>query len=359
MDGVSRSVMLPVPKINRHVDRDTASACRLIGLEQQLGRVHLTVGPVIPIKLVWRLSLRLGTDDHCLVELLLPNGPLEAACASMGLTDPLEKLPQNILELLVEAVVAAVTGLSSEDHFDFMVLSFDPAVGSLPTNHVTRVGATLAMGARQWNIIAVLSDAAFQHLAQYPKPRTAIPCLRLPVAFICARVQVPLAQLHAASQGDVIVVPGMPLRGCRLLAQLPGMTCWMLSYRPGNNDWEIIETMTKQNLLPESPVAETTAVGDEKSPGSVAFVGSDDRFGTIPIELRFEVTHLTQTLAELETWRPGHIICLPQLEASGPTTVSIVANGGVIGVGEIIVVGDEAGIQIRWIGSHGNNHGTE
>ena len=359
MDGMSQPINLPIAKINRHLDRDTARACQLIGLEQRWDQVHLTICPVIPINWAWRILMGIGTDEQCLVELLLPNGPLETMCDSMGLTDSLEKLPQNILALLVEAVVAAATGMSPGDHSDFIVLSIDPASASLAPNQMIRVGVTLAMGAHQWTMIAALSDAAIQHLERAAKPRVALPSLQFPVAFICACVQVPLAELRTAAPGDVIIVPGMRVGGGGLVAKLPGMTGWVLRYRSENDVWEIIETMAEQKLLPEAVAAETKAIGHKNSQQPSPLSGADDRFAHIPVELQFEVTRLNKTLAELETWRPGHIITLPQLNAHKPTLVSIVANGGIIGAGEIVAVGDEAGVRIRWIGSHGDHHGAE
>ena len=237
-----------------------------------------------------------------------------------------------LIELLLEDDLLALEALPGAPRVRLDLI--EPATGGPAPQGTIQIGLQCRLNDTQGDetftvVLAVAEpalavlDSLLQRLA---RPRRKLPNLPLGLTIERARVRVARAELRRAGPGDVIVAPGLAAGTAKLIA---GMVWWPLV--PRGNQWEVAGTMQKQT-------DSHALTGPGASP-----------LDTLPVELCFEVGRLTRPLAEIEALHPGQVLILPDRDAS---QVSIIANGQVIGAGDIVSVGSEAGIRIRWIGEH-------
>jgi type III secretion system YscQ/HrcQ family protein len=334
MDGADHLFHRPLAV--RALTREEVARGALMGAETKFGGIKLRVLPAMPLDApdtdFWYCAGCLGDDQTSPCTALIPASLIVTLLEAEGITDEPARLAADLRPLLLDAALAAQGG-------PFLpVLSLDrldPATGP-PTAPMLALEVTV--GGQIHHAAIDLDIASLERLAQsaaLSRSRVPIPALRVPVALECAAVRLPLASLRAARAGDVIVVPGLTLSQRSLELVLGNARRWRLRLDTASGHWEVLELMQPSPQPPEQDAPSLDA---------------------ITIELTFEVTRVTREVAEIESWRPGQVVRLPELDAARATTVSIVAAGRVIGIGEIVAIGDEAGIQLRWIGTHDSRH---
>lgn len=229
-----------------------------------------------------------------------------------------------LLELALEDLAAALTPK----------LPFGPpGSGATPL----LVGLECRAGSGQWTGRLHLSERAAAALASALEPLPPAPVLpRLPVA-LRVRVgacELPLWELRGVRPGDVLLGEGLdqacgPGGAVLLVAE----ERWVWQGRR--------EAAGVAVLSPRAPLAALGlrgwTMGDE-TPQPL----TDAELNDLPVRLVFEAGRLEIPLSELGQVGPGHVFALPGTAG----LVDIVANGRRIGQGELVQVGEGAGVRV-------------
>ncbi|HEX7389868.1 MAG TPA: FliM/FliN family flagellar motor switch protein [Acidiphilium sp.] len=323
------------PLTLRAIAPDEAALYGHVGRRGRIGAITFDiVAPPPMITDAWLCTGRIGPGSADGFRFWLPAGLATALLAGCGVTDALDAVSEAMRPLLIEAACEKLGELTNDagiareiaiERIDREVPGSDGAclgiaVGIGGTTHLCRLAADG-------------TEAGFGRLlALAARPRRTIAGLAVEIALEWGRIKLDLALFRQAEQGDVIVTPGRTVAIQTIEAVVPGFRRWTLKRRPTLNsrpDWEI-----RHDMNSDPPARPDRA---------------DTPLAAMPVELRFELGRVSRPLREIETWQPGQLVQLPELDGATATIVTIVANGARIGLGEIVMVGEDVGIQIRWI----------
>lgn len=198
------------------------------------------------------------------------------------------------------------------------------------------VGLECRAGAAQWTGRLHLSERAAAALAAALDPLPPASVLpRVPVALRVwiGACELPLLELRGVQPGDVLLGDGLDEAagpGAVLLVA-EERWAWQGRRQPGG----VVV------LTPRAPVAALglkgwTTMGDETQPPL------DAELNELPVRLVFEVGRVEVTLGELGQIGPGHVFAL----SGAAGLVDILANGRRIGQGELVQVGEGAGVRV-------------
>lgn len=171
------------------------------------------------------------------------------------------------------------------------------------------------------------------------QPREPLPDLKMEIALRCGTACLSAAQLRNFRVGDGIVLSAATdlqwhaVTGERFVARLSVVDGGFALTTP-----LLTEPFGPMRQLMDDPRDELTADAPAQ-PGSI-----DD----IPIKLVFNAGRVTMPLSELETVEVGHVFHLDQ---SARTAVEIVAQGTLIGRGELISIEGLTAVRVTAINS--------
>lgn len=208
-----------------------------------------------------------------------------------------------------------------------------PAPGETPL----LVGLECRAGAARWTGRLHLSERAAAALAAALDPLPAAPVLpRLPVA-LRVRVgacELPLRELRGVRPGDVLLGEGLDEAagpGAAVLLAAEERWAWQGRRQEGG-----VAVLSPRARFTALGLEGWTTMGDETQPPL------DAELDELPVRLVFEAGRLEVPLGELGQVGPGHVFALPG--AAG--LVDILANGRRIGQGELVQVGEGAGVRV-------------
>lgn len=199
------------------------------------------------------------------------------------------------------------------------------------------VGLECRAGAARWTGRLHLSERAAAALAAALDPLPAAPVPpRLPVA-LRVRIgacELPLRELRGVRPGDVLLGEGLDEAagpGAAVLLVAEERWAWQGRRQAGK-----IAVLSPRARLAALGLEGWTTMGDETQPPL------DAELDELPVRLVFEAGRTEVPLGELGQVGPGHVFALPG--AAG--LVDILANGRRIGQGELVQVGEGAGVRV-------------
>lgn len=199
------------------------------------------------------------------------------------------------------------------------------------------VGLECRAGGGRWTGRLRLSEpaaaalaAALEGLAPAPVPPPLLVALRVRVG----ACELPLRELRGVRPGDVLlgdVLPGdAPESDALVVAEERWV--WQGRRRPG----EAVAVLSAR-VRAAAVGLEGWMMGDETAQPPL-----DAELDDLPVRLVFEAGRVEVPLGELGQVGPGHVFALPGTAG----TVDILANGRRIGQGELVQVGDAAGVRV-------------
>lgn len=264
------------------------------------------------------------------VKLEMPRGLLLQVLARLdpAAPDAAGEARRLLLELALEDVATALAPTLPVG---------PPAPGETPL----LVGLECRAGAAQWTGRLHLSERAAAALAAALDPLPPAPVLpRVPVALRvrAGACDLPLRELCGVQPGDVLLPDVLPGEGLDEAAG-PGAVllvaeerwAWQGRHQPGG-----VVVLSPRARLAALGLKGWTMMDDETQPPL------DAELNEMPVRLVFEAGRLEVPLGELAQVGPGHVFALPG--AAG--LVDILANGRRIGQGELVQVGEGAGVRV-------------
>ena len=285
----------------------------------------VTTGPAQPIDDAEPFAIVLGGHP---ARLEVPAALVEATLLAL---DPAAPAAQGVarrllLELAVEDALGAL-----ESWVD--VAPPDAPGADLPL----QAGLRLMRGGAAWDAVLRLSSGAAEALGAALatlEPAPVLPDIRVPLVVLRGACDLTLQELRTLQPGDVLL-PGAGFEGGAdgplLLVAHPRMV-WQVRADPGAG--MVVTT-------PRSPASSLGLEGwmmDEQVPGPLV----DAELDALPVRLVFEAGRIEVPVGELSQIGPGHVFPLP--DRAG--LVDIVAAGRRIGQGELVQVGDGAGVRV-------------
>lgn len=217
---------------------------------------------------------------------------------------------------------------------------------SIKPGHGYRVQAPLVRAPKlQCSVLALpvgLFDRAGDWLAGAPSSDAEVlqgwAALHLPVRLTLARITVPLARLAQARPGAWLRATGLDkhnsLSGLRVQAAWGGGgRCVAAAYIHLEED--------RVSLVDDFHAGPG---GDGESGAEPASAG----LGGLQVPISFELDTALVSLAELSSMRAGQVLNLDTPLAEAP--VRLVCHGQVVGVGQLVAVGDQLGVLLQRIG---------
>lgn len=206
-----------------------------------------------------------------------------------------------------------------------------PAPGEMPL----LVGLECRAGTARWTGRLHLSERAATALAEAlePLPPAPVPPT-LPVALRVwvGACELPLWELREVRPGDVLLGEeldeAVSLGTVLLVAE--ERWAWQGRCQPGG-----IAVMSPRARLAALGL-KGCMMGDESQPLQ------DAELNELPVRLMFEAGRVEVSLGELGQIGPGHVFALPGIAGA----IDILANGRRIGQGELVQVGDGAGVRV-------------
>ena len=259
----------------------------------------------------------------------MPRGLLQQILALLDPAAPAAagEARRMLLELALEDVLAALAP----------TLPVGPVLGSPgPGGTPLLVGLECRAGAGRWTGRLHLSEPAAAVLATALEPLPPAPTLpQLPVA-LRVRIgacELPLRELREVRPGDVLLGDGLDEAAGpgSVLLVAEERWAWQARHQPGQ-------------VAVLSPRARLAALGlegwtmNDETPQPL----QDAELNDLPVRLVFEAGRAEVLLGELGQIGPGHVFALPGTAG----LVDILANGRRIGQGELVQVGESAGIRV-------------
>jgi type III secretion protein Q len=170
--------------------------------------------------------------------------------------------------------------------------------------------------------------------------------LPMPVSFRIGDMSLSLAELQALRPGDILLHDPISADRAECLTTI-GET-WLAPARVEGRHITLTGPFRAVSPKPE------LAIMSEYDPRAASLAGpgatADIDLDQLPVRLVFEAGRTELPLGALRTLGVGHVFELGR-DAAGP--IEILANGKRIGEGELVRIGDSAGIRIRQLFGHG------
>jgi type III secretion protein Q len=266
---------------------------------------------------------------------------------------PGEALPQSVdpsLPADVQAMVLEMVTKSTAIWFGALGLADSQAAGAElvaagPAARELQLELRWAMGgARNGKFVLTALDAAalrtMRHaLVGRPLPLVRHRGLRLPGRFIVGQRHMPVARADALRPGDVIV-PESPAnaddtRGSLVFGALPARH-WIAAASCRG----VVITINERPRMSN---------GSTNGKGAPAPGESTLPINELDVPISFEIETSSLSLSELEAVEPGYVFELPAPIKGA--NVRLTVYGQVIGLGELVSVGDQLGVRILKIGA--------
>ncbi|MBU9541977.1 type III secretion system cytoplasmic ring protein SctQ [Burkholderia multivorans] len=163
--------------------------------------------------------------------------------------------------------------------------------------------------------------------------------LPVPLAFELGRTAVTAAELADVVAGDIIAIEHWRAHEQDLLcvAYVRAAPAWEITGRPAGNRL----TVQRIREMPlEPPRTDSASAAAPDAPPADAPRSLDG----LAVDLRFELPPTSMPLGELGTLQPGAVIELPH--GINQSVIHLVANGMLIGTGQLIAVGQKLGVRV-------------
>ncbi|EGC99199.1 type III secretion system apparatus protein YscQ/HrcQ [Burkholderia sp. TJI49] len=123
---------------------------------------------------------------------------------------------------------------------------------------------------------------------------------------------------------------------------MPAVPAWEITGRPSGNRL----TVQRIREMPLEPTrTDTSHTGAPDVSGAAASTGDTSRpLDGLAVDLRFELPPTSMPLGELSALQPGAVIELQQ--GINQSVIHLVANGMLIGTGQLIAVGQKLGVRV-------------
>lgn len=169
--------------------------------------------------------------------------------------------------------------------------------------------------------------------------RAAYAGLPVPLVFEIGRTELTMAELADVVGGDIIAIEHWRAHEQNLLcvARVPAAPAWEITGRPSGNRLTVerIREMPLEPTRTDTPSATTHDASADDAPRSL---------DSLAVDLRFELPPTSIPLGELGTLQPGAVIELQQ--GINQSVIHLVANGMLIGTGQLIAVGQKLGVRV-------------
>ncbi len=193
---------------------------------------------------------------------------------------------------------------------------------------------------------ALLFDAADALAVFFATPvatradtRAAYASLPVPLVFEIGRTELTMAELADVVGGDIIAIEHWRAHEQNLLcvARVPAAPAWEITGRPSGNRLTVerIREMPLEPTRTDTPPATTHDASADDAPRSL---------DGLAVDLRFELPPTSIPLGELGALQPGAVIELQQ--GINQSVIHLVANGMLIGTGQLIAVGQKLGVRV-------------
>ncbi|KVT42609.1 type III secretion system cytoplasmic ring protein SctQ [Burkholderia multivorans] len=163
--------------------------------------------------------------------------------------------------------------------------------------------------------------------------------LPVPLAFELGRTALTAAELADVVAGDIIAIEHWRAHEQDLLcvAYVRAAPAWEITGRPAGNRL----TVQRIREMPlEPPRTDSASAAAPDTPPADAPRSLDG----LAVDLRFELPPTSMPLGELGTLQPGAVIELPH--GINQSVIHLVANGMLIGTGQLIAVGQKLGVRV-------------
>lgn len=163
--------------------------------------------------------------------------------------------------------------------------------------------------------------------------------LPVPLAFELGRTALTAAELADVVAGDIIAIEHWRAHEQDLLcvAYVRAAPAWEITGRPAGNRL----TVQRIREMPlEPPRTDSASAAAPDAPPADAPRSLDG----LAVDLRFELPPTSMPLRELGTLQPGAVIELPH--GINQSVIHLVANGMLIGTGQLIAVGQKLGVRV-------------
>ncbi|PRF73700.1 YscQ/HrcQ family type III secretion apparatus protein [Burkholderia multivorans] len=163
--------------------------------------------------------------------------------------------------------------------------------------------------------------------------------LPVPLAFELGRTAVTAAELADVVAGDIIAIEHWRAHEQDLLcvAYVRAAPAWEITGRPAGNRL----TVQRIREMPlEPPRTDSASAAAPDAPPADAPRSLDG----LAVDLRFELPPTSMPLGELGTLQPGAVIELSH--GINQSVIHLVANGMLIGIGQLIAVGQKLGVRV-------------
>ncbi|MBU9311422.1 type III secretion system cytoplasmic ring protein SctQ [Burkholderia multivorans] len=163
--------------------------------------------------------------------------------------------------------------------------------------------------------------------------------LPVPLAFELGRTALTAAELADVVAGDIIAIEHWRAHEQDLLcvAYVRAAPAWEITGRPAGNRL----TVQRIREMPlEPPRTDSASAAAPDTPPADAPRSLDG----LAVDLRFELPPTSMPLGELVTLQPGAVIELPH--GINQSVIHLVANGMLIGTGQLIAVGQKLGVRV-------------
>lgn len=266
-----------------------------------------------------------GKAGNAGFELKLPAETLELIVARMEPMITWEKLPAQaqalVLEQLFAPLIEAIENISARS------LKFEPPVEKAPANFSPIIGFQVSWDNISFAVSGAfyngLAKAVFDWIIRLPKPQPSP--ITTSIALRRGAAVLPYCEVKSLQIGDGIILGNS--------GQAPGY--WAVT---GNR--HIAECSTENNEIKlvepllNIPTGTTRHLMADNSENSLP-PASRGSAADIPIKLLFNAGNIEIPIGKLEEINEGHVFELGRLPTDA---VEIVANGHVLGRGEIVVV---------------------
>ncbi|MBR7900480.1 YscQ/HrcQ family type III secretion apparatus protein [Burkholderia multivorans] len=163
--------------------------------------------------------------------------------------------------------------------------------------------------------------------------------LPVPLAFELGRTALTAAELADVVAGDIIAIEHWRAHEQDLLcvAYVRAAPAWEITGRPAGNRL----TVQRIREMPlEPPRTDSASAAAPDAPPADTPRSLDG----LAVDLRFELPPTSMPLGELGTLQPGAVIELPH--GINQSVIHLVANGMLIGTGQLIAVGQKLGVRV-------------
>ena len=180
------------------------------------------------------------------------------------------------------------------------------------------------------------AEALAKALAARSDPRADLEPLRLPCVWEADALTLSRGALAGLRPGGAVLLSTEPAGGWLALGAR-----WSAPGRAATGGVELVGPFrpTSERSRGEPHMAE-----EPQTPAAPGAPAQAARLDDVEIRVSFRAGEAHLTLEELRTLGPGAVI--PLAQSSAPT-VDILANGAVIGAGELVTLGDQRAVQIK------------